>query len=78
LVGATLKIFPQENQKKCLVPRPKKNRNTNKEQAKPTEQLGTTLKLLIFDVDDGNQNARQGQYYAMLPMHSPGFSKLVA
>jgi hypothetical protein len=49
-----------------MTPRNKKN-----EQAKPTDQLGTTLKSLIFDFDDGNQNACRGQYYAMLPLHSP-------
>ncbi len=33
-----------------------KNRKKN-EQAEPTEQLQTTPKSLIFDVNDGDQNA---------------------
>jgi hypothetical protein len=71
-VGAALEIFPLENQKKNLgFHVSKKNRNKKNEQAKPTEQLRTTPKLLIFNVDDGDQNARRGQYYAMLPLCSP-------
>jgi hypothetical protein len=79
LVGAALEIFPLENQKKSFwVPHTQKNRNKKNKQANPTEQLRTTPKLLIFDFNDGNQNARQGPYYAMLPSCSPGFSHVVA
>jgi hypothetical protein len=78
LVGAALEILPPENQKKKLVPRTQKNRNKKNKQAKPTQQLGTTPKSLTFDFDNGNQNARRGQYYKILPSCSPGFSNVVA
>ncbi len=72
--GAALEIFLPENKEKFLVPRTQKNRY----KAKPTEQLRTTPKLLIFDFDDGDQNARWGQYYAMLSLRSPGYSNVEA
>jgi hypothetical protein len=46
LLGAALEIFLLE---KKWVPRTQKNRNKKNEQAKPTEQLWTTPKSLIFD-----------------------------
>jgi hypothetical protein len=71
LLGAALEIFLLENQKKLLGSTYPKNWKQKNEQAEPTEQLGTTLKSLIFDVDDGDQNACWGQYYTMLPLRSP-------
>jgi hypothetical protein len=68
---AALEIFPLEHQKNSWVPRIQKNKNKKNKQAKPTEQLRTTLKLLIFDVDNGNQNACRGQYYTMVTSRSP-------
>ncbi len=65
IIGAALEIFLPE--KKSWIPRTQKNRNKKNKQAEPTEQLGTSPKLLIFDFDDGNQNTRQGPYYTMLP-----------
>jgi hypothetical protein len=53
--------FPTRKSKKISwVPHSQKNGNKTNEQAKPTEQHGTTPKSLIFDVDNGNQNASRG------------------
>jgi hypothetical protein len=78
-VGAALEIFLPENQNNSWVPHSiQKNRNRKNKQAEPTEQLGTTPKMLIIDFDNYNQNACRDQYYAMLPLRSPGFSNIVA
>jgi hypothetical protein len=76
LLGAALDFFPPEN-KKLFGSTYSKNRSKKNEQAKPTEQLRTTPKLLIFDFDDGNQKGNRDQYYAMLPSRSPGFSNVL-
>jgi hypothetical protein len=77
-LGAALEISLPENQKKPLGFHVCKKSKQKNKQAKPTEQLWTTPKLLIFDFDDGDQNALRGQYYAMLPSPFPGFSNVVA
>jgi hypothetical protein len=54
--------FPARKSKKnSWVPRTKKI-ETKKEQAEPTEQLGASPKLLIFDFDDGDWNTIRGLY----------------
>jgi hypothetical protein len=78
-VGATLEIFPPENKKQLFGSTyPTKRNKKASKQAKLTEQLGKTPKSLIFNFDAGNQNARRGQHYPMLPSCSPGFSNIVA
>jgi hypothetical protein len=48
--------FPTRKSKKTSwVPHTQKNRNKKNEQAKPTEQLQTTPKSLIFDFNNGDQ-----------------------
>ena len=77
-VGAALEIFPPEIKKTLWFHVHTKIETKKNEQAEPTEQLGTSPKLLIFDFSDGDQNTRRGPCYMSLPLRSPGLSKIVA
>ncbi len=52
-----------------------------KKTSEPSQQNNNTGQLtpksLIFDFNDGDQNARRGPYYAMLPSRSTGISHVV-